>query len=86
MSNTTDTCANTEQKEKRQAIQLPAALEVWDYYAAAALPAVISGLLGGHTLTTNGGEPITEEHIAEQTAEFVDAMLAERAKRMEAES
>ena len=59
---------------------------LWDHYAAAALPAVISGLLGGHTLTANGGEPITEEHIAEQTAEFVDAMLAERAKRMEAES
>jgi hypothetical protein len=56
--------------------------KLWDMYAAAALPAVISGLLSGHARTANSGEPITEAHIAEQTAEFVDAMLAERAKRM----
>ena len=61
-------------------------MTLWDYYAAAALPAVISGLLSGHAFTANSGEPLTEKHIAEQTAEFVDAMLAERARRMEAES
>ena len=62
--------------------------QLWDYYAAAALPAVISAVMQGTALDAFGrrGVQITERHITKQAAEFADAMLAERANRMEAES
>ena len=62
-----------------------AVLDLWDYYAAAALTAVINGVMQANWTRTKDGSPLTEATIAEQSALFADAMLAERAKRKEAD-
>jgi hypothetical protein len=46
-----------------------------DYFAAAALPAVISMALQGN-ITSKDGAAITEKMIAEQTLLFADALIA----------
>ena len=51
-------------------------MTLWDYYAAAAL----QGLLAAEEPDSG----LTEASFAEQSADFADAMLKERAKRMEA--
>ena len=54
-------------------------MTLWDYYAAAALTGVESA-------NCAGGEILSPEKSANIAAQLADAMLAERAKRMEAKS
>jgi len=72
VKNTTDTCANTETSENKKGVQLPVALEIWDYFAAAALPAV---------MREDFGNALKPSEVASDCALYADAMLAERAKR-----
>ena len=57
----------------------PTGMTLWDYYAAAALTGVESA-------NGAGCEILSPEKSAHIAAQLADAMLAERAKRMEAES